>query len=135
MSGSDPEEFAVVDPADVERETFVTSDVAHRKLTEALGATEMRVNTVTLDPGDVTTPHAHEDHEELYVSLTGGRVEIEGEVRDVPEGGVVRIGSDPLRSVRNDTEDETHVWVMVGAPPGGTVENFGDTILPDGERL
>ena len=135
MSGSDPEEFAVVDPADVERETFVTSDVAHRKLTEALGATEMRVNTVTLDPSDVTTPHAHEDHEELYVSLTGGRVEIEGEVRDVPEGGVVRIGPDPLRSVRNDTEDETHVWVMVGAPPSGTVENFGDTILPDGERL
>lgn len=128
-------DFAIVDPSNLEQESFQTCDVHHRKLTEALDSTEMRVNTVTLEPGDVTTSHAHEEHEEIYVSLTGGQVEIEDETYDVPEGGVVRVGPEPMRSVYNDTDDETHRWVMFGAPPVGTVENFGNTILPDGERL
>lgn len=129
------EDFAIVDPEDVEQESFVTGEVRHRKLTDALGCTEMRINTVTVAPGEATTPHAHEGHEEVYISLTGGRVEIEDDVYDVPEGGIVRIGPDPLRSVRNDNDDETHVWVMVGAPPVGTTEDFGNTILPGGESL
>ena len=129
------DDFAIVDPAEVKQESFVTCDVRHRKLTEALGCTEMRINTVTVEPGEVTTPHAHEGQEEVYVSLTGGRVEIDDEVYDVPEGGVVRVGPDPFRSVRNDTDDETHVWIMVGAPPVGTIDDFGNTLLPDGEAL
>lgn len=128
-------DFAIVDPADIDQEPFVTCDVHHRKLTEALGCTETRVNTVTVEPGEVTTPHAHEGQEELYVSLTGGQVEIDGKVFDVPAGGVVRIGPEPVRSVRNDSADETHEWVMVGAPPVGTVDDFGNTIFPDGESL
>ena len=129
------DEFAIVDPEAVEQEQFVTCDINHRKLTSALGCTEMRINTVTLEPGEVTTPHSHNDQEEVYISATGGRVEIDNEVHDVPEGGVVRIGPEPLRSVRNDTDAETHQWVMMGAPPVGTVENFGNTTLPNGESL
>ncbi|WP_336036499.1 hypothetical protein [Halobacterium yunchengense] len=125
-------DFEVVDPEAVEPEPFVTCDVRHRKLTAALGCTELRRNAVTVEPGEATTPHRHE---EVYVSLTGGRVEIDGDAYDVPEGGVVRVGPEPLRSVRNDTDDETHEWVMVGAPPVGTVEDFGNTVLPDGEQL
>lgn len=128
-------DFAVVDPDEVEQESFVTGDVRHRKLTEVLGCTDMRINTVTVEPGEVTTPHAHEDQEEAYISLTGGRVEVDDETYDVPVGGIVRVGPEPFRSVRNDTDDETHVWVMVGAPPVGTVEDFGNTILPGGESL
>lgn len=127
------DDFAIVDPAEVEQESFHTCDVAHRKLTERLGCTEMRINTVTVEPGEVVTPHAHEDHEEVYLSLTGGHVEIENEVYDVPEGGIVRVGPEPFRGVRNDTADETHEWVMIGAPPVGTVEDFGNTVLPDDE--
>ena len=128
-------DFAIVDPEEVEQEPFVTCDVNHRKLTSALGCTEMRINTVTIEPGEVTTSHSHDDQEEVYISLTGGRVEIDDEVYDVPEGGIVRIGPEPFRSVRNDTSDETHQWVMVGAPPVGTIEDFGNTILPSGESL
>lgn len=129
------DDFAIVDPEEIDQESFVTCAVDHRKLTAALGCTELRINTVTVEPGEVTTPHAHDDQEEVYIALTGGRVEIDDEGYDVPEGGIVRIGPEPFRSVRNDSEDDTHRWVMVGAPPVGTIEDFGNTILPDGEQL
>lgn len=65
------DEFSVVDLADVEQEPFPESGLLHRKLTEVLGSTEMRVNTVTLGPGEATAPHAHERQEEVYVARRG----------------------------------------------------------------
>lgn len=47
---------------------------------------------------------------------------------------MVRAGPDAVRSARNDTGDGTYTWVVVGAPSVGTAE-FGNTVLPDGERL
>jgi quercetin dioxygenase-like cupin family protein len=124
------EEFSIVHYTDLETEPFTESGIAHWKLTEPLGATEMRVNAVELDPGQALDPHAHERQEEVYVALTDGQVEIEGEVHEVPAGGVVRLGPDPVRGLCNDT-DETHVWVLFGAPPVGTVEDFGEYVMPD----
>lgn len=125
------EEFAVVDPADVSQEPFPESGLRHRKLTEALGCTEMRVNTVTLEPGEATAPHAHERQEEVYVALDGGHVAVDGEVRAVEPGGVVRVGPESVRSVRNESGDGSQTWVMVGAPPVGTVADFGEYRLPE----
>jgi hypothetical protein len=34
--------------------------------------------------------------------------------------------------VVNETDDEIHTRVMVGAPPVGTVDDFGAYVLPDG---
>ena len=124
------DDFAIVHYTDRETEPFNESAVEHAKLTAPLGATEMRVNAVSLDPGEVLDPHAHERQEEIYVAVTDGQVEIEGTVHDVPTGGVVRLGPDPVRGLCNDT-DETHVWILFGAPPVGTVENFGEYVLPD----
>ena len=124
------DDFAIVDYADVEAEPFTESAVEHRKLTDALDATEMRVNAVELAPGEVLDPHAHERQEEIYVAVTAGQVDIEGEIHDVPEGGVVRLGPDPLRGLCNHT-DETHVWVLFGAPPVGTIEGFGEYVMPE----
>lgn len=124
------QDYAVVAPDDVEREPFPESGIGHRKLTAALGCTETRVNSVTLDPGEATAPHSHERQEEIYVALDGGTVVIEGEARAVPEGGVVRVGPEPARSVRNDG-DTPQRWVMVGAPPHGTVEDYGEYRVPD----
>ena len=124
------DDFAIVDYADVEAEPFTESAVEHRKLTDPLGATEMRVNAVELAPGEVLDPHAHQRQEEIYVAVTAGQVDIEGEIHDVPEGGVVRLGSDPLRGLCNHT-DETHIWVLFGAPPVGTVEDFGEYVMPE----
>jgi len=123
--------FEIVDPDDVEREPFPESGLSHRKLTEALGCTEMRVNAVTLEPGQATAPHAHRRQEEVYVALDGGRVRIEGRDHEVSPGGVVRVGPEPVRSVHNGTEDETQRWLMFGAPPVGTAEDFGEYTVPE----
>lgn len=126
-------EFSVVQPEDVEQERFPESGNLHRKLTGPLGCTDMRVNAVTLPPGEATAPHAHERQEELYIALDGGVVRIEGTRHDVEEGGVVRIGADAVRSVHNDSSDVEQTWIMCGAPPVGTVEDFGVYTMPDDE--
>lgn len=126
-------DFSVVDPRSIEPDRFPESGNLHRKLTEALGSTEMRVNTVTLEPGTRTSPHAHERQEEVYVALDGGVVEIDGARYDVVPGGVVRIGPEPIRSVRNESDDATQTWMMFGAPPVGTVDDFGEYMMPDGD--
>jgi quercetin dioxygenase-like cupin family protein len=80
----------------------------------------------------VTTPHTHEGQEEMFVALTDGQIGVEGTVRDVPEGGVVRVHPDTVRNLLNRT-DETHLWLAVGAPPVGTVEDFGAYVVSNGE--
>jgi len=124
-------DFAVVELEKIEQEQFPESGNRHRKLTEPLGCTEMRINTVTLSPGETTAPHAHQQQEEVYIALDGGTVEIEGTRYEVSSGGVVRIGPDAIRSVRNDTDAEEQTWIMCGAPPLGTVDDFGQYRMPD----
>ncbi|MFB6183429.1 MAG: cupin domain-containing protein [Haloarculaceae archaeon] len=125
------DDFDIVHYESLESDRFPVSEVEHWKLTEALGAEDARVNVVRLEPGDSIAAHTHERQEELYVTTTGGQVRIEGETYDVPAETVVRVGPDSVRNVTNETDDETHVWVMFGAPPVGTVDDFGEYRLPD----
>jgi quercetin dioxygenase-like cupin family protein len=113
----------------IDPEPFPESGILHRPLTESLGCTEMRVTAVMLGPGDATAPHTHERQEEVYVALDGGQVVVDGTSHAVPPGGVVRFGPDAVRSVRNDTDD-TQTWLMFGAPPHGTAEDFGEYRMP-----
>lgn len=122
--------YDIIKPATVPTERFNTCDTEVRKLTDPLGCTEMRVNQVVVEPGSVTTPHTHDGQEEVFVATTGGQIAIEGDVHDVPEGGVVRVHPDTVRNLCNHT-DETHVWLAFGAPPVGTVENFGDYVVEE----
>lgn len=124
-------EFDIVHPDDVPEEQFQTRETAVRKLTEALGCVEMRVNQVVVEPGEVTTPHTHDGQEEVFVPWTDGQIAIEGDVHDVPEGGVVRVAPDTVRNLLNRTDDGTHRWFAFGAPPVGTVEDFGAYVLAD----
>jgi quercetin dioxygenase-like cupin family protein len=126
-----PAGATIVDPSDVPESRFRTCETAVRKLTEPLGCTEMRLNLVVVEAGEVTTPHTHDGQEEVFVALTDGQIGIEGEVHDVPEGGLVRVAPETVRNLRNDT-DRTHRWLAVGAPPVGTVENFGAYVVEDG---
>jgi uncharacterized cupin superfamily protein len=119
----------VVDPDDVSAEPFPESGLEHRKLSDPLGCTEMRVNRVTLAPGEATAPHAHERQEEVYVALDGGLVRVDGVDHPVPAGGVVRVDPAAVRSVRNE-DAEPQRWLMFGAPPVGTVEDFGEYVVP-----
>ncbi|MDQ2055987.1 cupin domain-containing protein [Halobellus sp. H-GB7] len=124
-------DYTVVELEEIEQEQFPESGNRHRKLTEPLGCSEMRLNTVTLAPGETTAPHTHEQQEEVYLALDGGVVEIDGNRHEVSSGGVVRIGPDAIRSVRNDTDTEEQTWIMCGAPPLGTVDDFGQYRMPD----
>jgi hypothetical protein len=63
-------DFAVVELEEIEQEQFPESGNLHRKLTEPLGCTEMRVNTVTLAPGETTAPHAHEQQKKCILLST-----------------------------------------------------------------
>ncbi len=118
--------FAIVDVEDIGTEPFPESGIEHAKLTEHLGAEEMRVNALILEPGDVVGYHTHVEQEEIYVCTQGpGDVYIDGELHEVPEGGVVRMRADVPRQLLNTSEAATHRWVMFGAPTVGTVEDFG----------
>ncbi|MGB9933690.1 hypothetical protein [Haloarcula amylolytica] len=122
--------YEIVQPATVPTAQFNTCDTEVRKLTDPLGSTEMRVNQVILEPHSVTTPHTHDGQEEVFVATTGGQIAIEGDVHDVLEGGIVRVHPDTVRNLCNHT-DETHVWLAFGAPPVGTVDNFGDYVVKE----
>lgn len=125
------EEFAIVRPSDIPTEQFNTCVTAVRKLTEPLGCVELRVNQVLVDPGEVTTPHTHEGQEEVFVAQTDGHISIEGEVYDVPQGGIVRVHPDTVRNLLNETDDTTHVWLAFGAPPVGSVDDFGAYVVEE----
>lgn len=122
--------FSIVNPENIDQEPFPESANLHRKLTEPLGCTEMRVNTVTLAPGDATAPHSHEQQEEVYIALDGGHVQIDGARHEVSPGSVVRIGADAVRSVRNETESDDQTWITCGAPPVGSADDFGEYTMP-----
>ncbi|UWG49639.1 Cupin domain containing protein [Halalkaliarchaeum sp. AArc-CO] len=126
--------FSIVDPEEVPTAQFDTCETQVRKLTEPLGAVELRVNQVIVEPGEVTTPHTHEGQEEVFVAMTDGQISIDGEVHEVPAGGVVRVHPDTVRNLCNHTEnhtEETHVWLAFGAPPVGSVDDFGAYVVVD----
>jgi quercetin dioxygenase-like cupin family protein len=129
-----PDDYAVVDPREVPSTQFDTCETSVRKLTEPLGCEAVRVNRVVVEPGEVTTPHSHDRdgaaQEEVFAALTDGQIAIEGEVHDVPAGGVVRVAPHVVRNLCNRT-DEAHVWLAVGAPPVGTVDDFGAYVVAD----
>lgn len=125
--------YAIVDAEGIETEPFPESGIHHAKLTDALGAQDMRVNTVVLDPGDIVGYHTHERQEEIYVCVDGpGEVYVDDEHHDVPEGGVVRIRADVPRQVLNTGDSGTHRWVMFGAPMVGSKADFGEYIVAEG---
>jgi quercetin dioxygenase-like cupin family protein len=125
-------EYEIVDPASIDREAFPESGVAHAKLTAALGAEAVRVNQVRVEPGEVVGYHTHATQEEVYICQDGpGEVYLDGTHREVPEGAVLRIAPSVPRQVLN-TGEEPATWIMVGAPPVGTREDFGEYQVAEG---
>ena len=118
--------FAIVHPDEVPAEEFITSSTTVHKLTEPLGCRRVRVNQVILDPGEVTEPHTHPGQEEVFIAWTDGQIEIDGELLVVEQGSVVRVREDVARNLVNRTDNERHVWLAFGAPPLGSIDDFGD---------
>ncbi len=109
--------YDMVRVGDIEPKPSAASGTDHVDLVEQLGCTEMRPKVWYLSPGDAMSYHRQTEQEELYYVLDGpGRLKIDDELIDVPEGASVRIPPETPRQVLNDTEGE-HAWLIVGAPP------------------
>lgn len=87
------------------------------ELSEGLGCEKMRARVWHVEPGGSLKYHRQREQEELYVPLDGpGQLRIDDEVVDVPAGSAVRISPSTPRQPINET-NETHDWLIVGAPP------------------
>jgi quercetin dioxygenase-like cupin family protein len=91
-----------------------------RKIRPALGVTAFGVNAIVLPPSYATGSHYHEEQEELYF-VHSGRVAIEfgdGSVQELEAGGLAWVDAPTHRLVRNLSDSEEAVYVVVGGKDG-----------------
>lgn len=105
-----------------------------RKIREPLGVTAFGANAIVLPPGYETGRHYHDEQEELYF-LHSGRIEIEfGESskHELSPGGLAWVDAPTLRKVRNLSDSEEAVYVVVGGKDGYVGRDGRE---PEGETL
>jgi mannose-6-phosphate isomerase-like protein (cupin superfamily) len=104
-----------------------------RKIRKELDVTAFGVNAIVLPPSYETGRHLHEEQEELYF-LHSGRIAIEfgdGSSHDLEPGGLARVDAATVRKVRNLSDSEDAVYVVVGGKDGYVGR---DGKLPPGEE-
>ena len=104
-----------------------------RKIRKALDVTAFGVNAIVLPPAYETGRHLHEEQEELYF-LHSGRVAIEfgdGSSHELEPGGIARVDAATVRKLRNLSDTEDAVYVIVGGKDGYVGR---DGKLPPGEE-
>ena len=103
-----------------------------RKIRKELGVTAFGVNAIVLPPSYATGSHYHDEQEELYF-IHSGEVEFEfgdGSTRQLGPGGLAWVDAPTERKVRNLSDSEDAVYVVVGGK-GGYVGRDGK--LAEGE--
>ena len=91
-----------------------------RKIRKELGVTAFGVNAIVLPPSYATGSHYHDEQEELYF-LHSGEVEIEfgdGSTQRLGPGGLAWVDAPTPRKVRNLSDSEDAVYVVVGGKDG-----------------
>jgi uncharacterized cupin superfamily protein len=91
-----------------------------RKIRGALGVTAFGVNAIVLPPSYETGRHYHDQQEELYF-LHSGRIAIEfgdGSSHQLDPGGLARVDASTVRRIRNLSDSEDAVYVVVGGKDG-----------------
>ena len=104
-----------------------------RKIRKELGGTAFGVNAIVLPPSYETGRHYHEEQEELYF-LHSGRIEMkfgDGSAHQLDPGGLAWVDASTVRSVRNLSDSEDAVYVVVGGKDGYVGR---DGKLPEGEE-
>ncbi len=105
-----------------------------RKIRKELGVTAFGVNAVVIPPSYTTSRHYHEEQEELYF-LHKGWVELEfgdGSSQELKAGGLARVDPATVRGLRNLSDSEDAVYVVVGGKDGYVGR---DGKLPEGEDM
>jgi quercetin dioxygenase-like cupin family protein len=103
-----------------------------RKIRSPLGVTAFGVNGIVLPPSYETGSHYHEQQEELYF-LHSGRIAIEfgdGRSHELEPGGLAWVDAPTVRKVRNLSDSEDAVYVVVGGKDGYVGR---DGKMPEGE--
>jgi mannose-6-phosphate isomerase-like protein (cupin superfamily) len=106
-----------------------------RKIRKPLGVTAFGVNALVYQAGYEGFSHYHDTQDELYFVHRGRvRVEVEGETRDLDEGGLFHAESTTPRKISNPFDEDAVVFVVGGK--GGYVERDGHLVDPknDAER-
>jgi len=91
-----------------------------RKIRKELGVTAFGVNAIVLPPSYETGSHYHDEQEELYF-LHSGRLAIEfgdGSSHELKPGGLARVDASTVRKLRNLSDSEDAVYVIVGGKDG-----------------
>lgn len=103
-----------------------------RKIRKELGVTAFGVNAIVLPPSFETGRHYHDEQEELYFVHRGGiAMEFgDGSTHELREGGIAWVDAPTVRKVRNLSDSEEAVYVIVGGK-GGYVGRDGRQ--PEGE--
>jgi quercetin dioxygenase-like cupin family protein len=103
-----------------------------RKIRKELGVTAFGVNAIVLPPSYATGGHYHDEQEELYF-LHSGRMAIEfgdGTTHELEAGGLAWVDAPTVRKIRNLSDSEDAVYVIVGGKNGYVGR---DGKLPEGE--
>jgi mannose-6-phosphate isomerase-like protein (cupin superfamily) len=113
-----------------------------RKIRKALGVTAFGINAIVLPAAYETGSHYHEEQEELYF-LHQGAIAIDfgdGSSHELEPGGMAWVDSSTVRKVRNLSDAEEAVYVVIGAKDGyvgrdgklpeSEVSRFGDSAPP-----
>jgi quercetin dioxygenase-like cupin family protein len=91
-----------------------------RKLRKQLGVDAFGVNAIVLPPGYETGRHFHDEQQELYF-VHRGEMEMElgdGEKHVIEEGGAARVDAATVRKVRNASDSDDLVYVVIGGKDG-----------------
>ena len=100
-----------------------------RKIRERLGVTAFGVNALVLPPGHEGFAHYHDTQDELYFVHRGRvKIDVEGESRELGEGGLFPAEAAAHRSISNPSKEEAIVFVVGGKD--GYVERDGHLVDP-----
>jgi mannose-6-phosphate isomerase-like protein (cupin superfamily) len=98
-----------------------------RKVRVPLGVTAFGANALVFPPHYEGPNHYHDTQDELYFVHRGTAVfTIEGEDREVGEGGLVHVESTTHRMISNRTDGDLVIFVVGGK--GGYVERDGKVV-------
>ncbi len=104
-----------------------------RKIRKGLGVNAFGANAIVIPPSYETGRHLHEKQEELYF-LHSGRIAIEfgdGSSHELEPGGLAWVDAPTVRKIRNLSDSEDAVYVVVGGKDGYVGR---DGKLPPGEE-
>jgi quercetin dioxygenase-like cupin family protein len=101
-----------------------------RKIRAALDVEAFGVNAIVFPPHYEGPEHYHDTQDELYFVHRGRiRVDVDGQSRELAEGGLFHASSTTPRRISNVGDEDAVVYVVGGK--GGYVERDGHLVNPE----